>query len=288
MAYAGNANSENYTNISKLFVALAAPEAIHAHNFKTLLSELGVAVTGPREIQIEAFVTKENLNKAIKVELQEIDTKYPQFIRITSKGAIQMKSNAKLLFTLIAIMLFTITSAFSQSGQSTTKTYSLGKLKPTDSQLKVKSGDFAPDFTLPSISGEKITLSQYRGRKNVILSFVPAAWTPVCSEQWPGYKMVKDTLDKNDTVLLGITVDNIPTLHAWTQHIGPLWFEVLSDFWPHGAVADKYGVLRSDGLSERALFFIDEKGIIRAIVVMDINKKPDVKVCFRDIDKLSK
>jgi len=196
-----------------------------------------------------------------------------------------MKSSAKLLFVLTASMLLTITSAFPQSEQST---YSLGKLKPTDSQLKVKSGDLAPDFTLSSVSGKKITLSQYRGKKNVVLSFVPAAWTPVCSEQWPGYTMVKDTLDKNDTVLLGITVDNIPTLHAWTQYIGPLWFEVLSDFWPHGGVADKYGVLRSDGLSERALFFIDEKGIIRAIVVMDINKKPDVKVCFRDIDKLSR
>ena len=199
-----------------------------------------------------------------------------------------MKSNTKLLFALIASMLLTITSAFSQAEKSTTKTFLLGKLKPTDSQLKVKSGDLAPDFTLPSVSGKKITLSQFRGKKNVVLSFVPAAWSPICSEQWPGYIMVKDTLEQNDTVLLGITVDNIPTLNAWTQHIGPLWFEVLSDFWPHGAVADKYGVLRPDGLSERALFFIDDKGIIRAIVVMDINKKPDVKICFRDMDKLSK
>jgi len=199
-----------------------------------------------------------------------------------------MNLNTKLPLTIIASRLLTITSALAQSGQPTTKTYPLGKLKPTDSQLKVKSGDLAPDFTLPSISGKKITLSQYRGKKNVVISFVPAAWSPVCSEQWPGYTMVKDTLDKNDTVLLGITVDNIPTLRAWTEHIGTLWFEVLSDFWPHGAVADKYGVLRSDGLSERALFFIDEKGVIRAIVVLDINKKPDVKVCFKDIDKLSK
>ncbi len=89
-----------------------------------------------------------------------------------------MKSKAKLLFALMAIVLLTMTSAFSQSGQPTTKTYSLGKLKPTDSQLKVKSGDIAPDFILPSVSGKKITLSQYRGKKNVVLSFVPAAWTP--------------------------------------------------------------------------------------------------------------
>jgi len=81
MAYAENANSENYTNIAKLFVALAASEAIHAHNFKTLLSELGVEVTGPRKIQVEASDTKKNLNKATKVELKEIDTKYPQFIK---------------------------------------------------------------------------------------------------------------------------------------------------------------------------------------------------------------
>jgi len=199
-----------------------------------------------------------------------------------------MKSNAKLLFTLIATMLLAVSSAFSQPEKPTTKAFPLGQLKPTDSQLKVKAGDLAPDFTLPSVSGKKITLSQFRGKKNVVLSFVPAAWTPVCSEQFPGYIMVKDTLDQKDTVLLGITVDNLPTLKAWTQHIGPLWFEVLSDFWPHGGVADKYGVLRPDGLSERALFFIDDKGIIRAVVVMDINKKPNVKLCFRDMDKLSK
>ena len=107
-----------------------------------------------------------------------------------------MNLNGKLLFTLIASMLLKIKVAFSQSEQSTTKTYSLGKLKPTDSQLKVKSGDLAPDFKLPSVSGKKITLSQYRGKKNVVLSFVPAAWSPVCSEQWPGYTMVKDTLEK--------------------------------------------------------------------------------------------
>ncbi|MCF8055986.1 MAG: redoxin domain-containing protein [Desulfocapsa sp.] len=64
--------------------------------------------------------------------------------------------------------------------------FDTGKLKPVDSVLKVKIGDRAPDFTLPSIQGEEISLSQFKGRKNVVLSFVPAAWTPVCSDQWPG------------------------------------------------------------------------------------------------------
>ena len=92
----------------------------------------------------------------------------------------------------------------------------------------------------------------------MVISFVPAAWTPVCSDQWPGYNIAKDVFDSHDAVLLGITVDNIPTLFAWTRQMGDLWFPVLSDFWPHGRVADSYGVLRGDGVSERALFVIDK------------------------------
>ena len=157
--------------------------------------------------------------------------------------------------------------------------YNPGQLKPIDSKLKVKVGDPAPDFTLPAVSGGKITLSQYRGKKNVVLSFVPAAWTPVCSDQWPGYNIVKELFDMNNAILLGITVDNIPTLYAWTRQMGKLWFPVLSDFWPHGQVADRYGVLRSDGVSERALLYIDTKGIIRDIQVNDINKRPDLESC---------
>jgi peroxiredoxin len=131
-----------------------------------------------------------------------------------------------------------------------------------------------------------IRLSQFRGQKNVVLSFVPAAWTPVCSGQWPGYNLVKDLFNVNDTVMLGITVDNIPTLHAWTREMGGLWFDVLSDFWPHGAVADAYGVLRSDGTAERALIFIDKQGIISSAMVFDINERPDLKLCVDEVEKL--
>lgn len=166
--------------------------------------------------------------------------------------------------------------------------YDPGVLKPIDSTLKVRVGQAAPDFTLPSIRGEKIRLSQYRGKKNVVISFVPAAFTPVCSDQWPGYNMARALFEQHNAILLGITVDNIPTLYAWTSQMGDLWFPVLSDFWPHGAVAKKFGVLRSDGVSERALFFIDQKGVIRDIVVSDINKRPDLEQCALALDKLDK
>jgi peroxiredoxin (alkyl hydroperoxide reductase subunit C) len=164
--------------------------------------------------------------------------------------------------------------------------YAVGELKPVDSRLRVRVGDPAPDFTLPSLQGSKVTLSQYRDKKNVVLSFVPAAWTPVCSDQWPGYNLARGTIEKYDATLLGITVDNIPTLYAWTREMGKLWFPVLSDFWPHGAVAKAYGVLRSDGVTERALFVVDKQGIIRYIDVHDINKRPDLKDLVEALDRI--
>lgn len=165
--------------------------------------------------------------------------------------------------------------------------YNPGKLQPTASTLKVAPGDTAPDFTLPSVLGSDITLSSYRDKHNVVLSFVPAAWTPVCSDQWPGYNIAKTYFDQHDAILLGITVDNIPTLHAWTSEMGSLWFNVLSDFWPHGKVADSYGVLRSDGTAERALIFIDRKGVIRSIHVSDINVRPSLEIVVSGLKKLS-
>ncbi len=167
-------------------------------------------------------------------------------------------------------VLWAGSSAFSD------KVFNPGKLKPTDSSLKVRLGQKAPDFTLPSLDGNSVSLSQFSGKKNVLISFVPAAWTPVCSDQWPGYNIAKPLFEAHDTVLLGITVDNLPTLYAWTREMNGLWFPVLSDFWPHGNVSDTYGVLRSDGTAERALFLVDKQGIIQFIHVSDINVRPEL------------
>jgi peroxiredoxin (alkyl hydroperoxide reductase subunit C) len=179
-----------------------------------------------------------------------------------------------------------IPEAFGVSDAYKENIYKVENLKPVDSVLKVKVGDRAPQFTLPAVSGEKVSLSRYQGKKNVILSFVPAAWTPVCSDQWPGYNIVRNIFNENEAILFGITVDNIPTLYAWTNQMGKLWFPVLSDFWPHGAVAGKYGVLRSNGVSERALFVIDKKGVIRFIDVHDINKRPPLEDLVGALEKL--
>jgi peroxiredoxin (alkyl hydroperoxide reductase subunit C) len=169
--------------------------------------------------------------------------------------------------------------------------YPLGRLKPRDSVSTLKVGDKAPDFSLPSVAGLRIPLNQYFAKKNVVISFIPAAWTPVCSAQWPIYNKAEDIFVKNDAMLLGIAVDNSPTLFSWTKNMcgvdQTLWFPVLSDFYPHGAVAQKYGVLRSDGLSERALFVIDKKGIIRYIDVHDINENPPLEDLVKALEKLN-
>ena len=172
------------------------------------------------------------------------------------------------------------------SDQLGDKIFQPGTLKPVDSKPRLKVGDRAPDFTLPSVSGEQVRLGSFVGKKNVVITFVPAAWTPVCSEQWPGYNVVRSIFEENDTILLGITTDNIPTLYAWTTDMGKVWFPVLSDFWPHGKVARQYGVLRSNGTTERALFVIDKKGIIRYIDIHDINERPPLEDLMAQISKL--
>ena len=166
--------------------------------------------------------------------------------------------------------------------------YEPGTLKPVDSVLKVAVGDEAPDFELPALAGGTVRLSDFRGRRNVVLSFVPAAWTPVCSDQWPGYNLALDLFREFDAELIGITVDNTPSQYAWVKEMGGLDFTVLSDFWPHGEAAEKYGVLRSDGVTERALVVIDRQGIIRFVHVNDINRRPDLGMLVEELGKLPK
>jgi peroxiredoxin (alkyl hydroperoxide reductase subunit C) len=195
----------------------------------------------------------------------------------------------RALFLLLAVStVFCDSSAFAQNRSAAYGDiiYNPGNLRARDSALKVKAGDRAPDFTLRSVNGERISLHQFQGKKNVVISFVPAAWTPVCSDQWPGYNIIRELFDSADAILLGITVDNIPTLYAWTKEMGDLWFPVLSDFWPHGAVADKFGVLRTDGTAERALFIVDKEGSICYIDVHDINKRPKIEVLVEELKRL--
>lgn len=89
-----------------------------------------------------------------------------------------------------------------------------------------------------------------------------------------------------NTQVLGISIDHVPCLQAWAESLGKIDYPLLSDFWPHGAAAVKYGVMRSDGRSERAIFLIDKDGIIRYIDIHNIDEQPDNEVLRAEIRKM--
>ena len=139
----------------------------------------------------------------------------------------------------------------------------------------VKVGDKAPDFTLADQSGHKVTLSSFLGQKNVVLIFHPLAFTSVCAIQMPGYSKERQTFEGLSAQVLGISVDSVPVHRAWAEQLGGIDFPMLADFFPHGDVAKRYGILRPEGYSERATFVIDTKGIIRHMEIHEIGTLPD-------------
>jgi len=102
----------------------------------------------------------------------------------------------------------------------------------------------------------------------------------------PSYEDDLPRFEEYDTQVLGISVDSIPSHEAWQKSLGGITYPLLSDFYPHGAVAEKYGVLRDEGMSERALFIIDKEGIIRFIDVHPIDQQPDNEELFEVLRKL--
>ncbi len=89
-----------------------------------------------------------------------------------------------------------------------------------------------------------------------------------------------------ETQVLGLSVDSVPCLKAWADSLGGIEYPLLSDFYPHGRVAQEYGVLRDEGFSERAIFVLDKQGIIRYVDVHDIDSQPDNEVLFAELGKL--
>jgi peroxiredoxin len=146
-------------------------------------------------------------------------------------------------------------------------------------------GDLAPDFSLPATTQDSITLSQYRGHKNVVLAFYPFDWSPVCSLQLPGLQENLAEFKKLDTEVLGISIDSRHSHKAFAEHLG-LEFPLLSDF--DKRVCQAYGVLREGGFAERALFVIDTQGIIRYAHVNPIGEVPDNRPVLDMLHKLSK
>lgn len=142
---------------------------------------------------------------------------------------------------------------------------------------KLSAGDSAPDFTLTAHDEEEVKLSDFAGQR-VLLSFHPLAWTSVCRNQMSDLEANYQTFKEENVVPLGISVDPQPSKKAWAEDLRLENLKILSDFWPHGDVAGKYGLFREeDGISERANVLIDEEGKIEFIKIYSLGELPDIE-----------
>jgi mycoredoxin-dependent peroxiredoxin len=127
----------------------------------------------------------------------------------------------------------------------------------------LEAGTEAPDFTLKDQNGQPVTLSSFRGVKNVLLVFFPLAFTGICQGELDEIRDRLPSYENDDTATLAISVGPPPTHKIWATQSG-FTFPVLSDFWPHGRVAQSYGVFNDDaGFANRGTFVLDRSGIIR-------------------------
>jgi len=102
----------------------------------------------------------------------------------------------------------------------------------------------------------------------------------------PAYERDLDRFRALDAQVVGVSVDSPFANAAWAQQLGGISYPLLSDFYPHGAVAEAYGVLRPSGNSERAIFIVDKDGIIRYIDVHELREQPDEAVLFEELEKI--
>jgi peroxiredoxin len=137
-------------------------------------------------------------------------------------------------------------------------------------------GKKAKDFGLKDQNGKEFRLSHFLGRK-VLLSFHPLAWTSVCAQQMKDLEKKQKTFDKLNTMAVGLSVDSVPCKAAWAKHLKITKTPLLADFWPHGQAAKSLGILRAEGVSERANIIIDEKGKVMYAKVYPIKQLPDLE-----------
>ncbi|KUK15701.1 MAG: Alkyl hydroperoxide reductase/ Thiol specific antioxidant/ Mal allergen [Petrotoga mobilis] len=151
--------------------------------------------------------------------------------------------------------------------------------------MALKVGDVAPEFKLKDQNGDEISLSDFKGKK-VLLSFHPLAWTGVCETQMKNLDVKYDELEKLNVIPLGISVDASPSKKAWAEKMRISKLKLLSDFWPHGEVATKYGIFdKENGFSKRANFLIDEEGKIEFLKVYELRDQPDLNEIINHIKK---
>lgn len=148
----------------------------------------------------------------------------------------------------------------------------------------LRVGDEAPDFDLPAlIAGikKRFRLSDHRGRNNIVLAFYPFNWEPIADRQMVSYQVERQALLDLHAEVVSICVESIMNITAWEREIGPFDFPMCSDFWPHGVVSQRYGVLRTsepaNGASQRAIFVVNRDGRVAFRRIYDVAELPSIE-----------
>lgn len=142
---------------------------------------------------------------------------------------------------------------------------------------RIAAGDILNDFSLADQDKGEWRLSNFKG-KRVLLSFHPLAWTRVCADQMRCLEKDMTVFEGLNTVPVGVSVDSVPCKSAWANELGLARLRILSDFWPHGKVAQELGLFRAkEGFSERANVLVNEQGVVVFVKVYPISQLPDLK-----------
>lgn len=148
----------------------------------------------------------------------------------------------------------------------------------------IKKGKKVTDFNLKDQNGEQFKLSDYKG-KRILLSFHPFAWTSICGDQMQLLEKYQSTFQDLNTIAVGVSIDTTFSKKAWADSLDINKTRLLSDFWPHGLVAEIFGIFREkEGFSERANIIIDEDQKIYESKIYEISTLPD----FEEIIKILK
>ena len=149
----------------------------------------------------------------------------------------------------------------------------------------VQPGEPARNFSLKDQNDKTFDLYEQAG-KRVLLSFHPLAWTEFCAAQMKSLEDKREELAAHNCIPVGISVDSMPCKKAWAKSLGITQTPLLCDFWPHGAVAEKYGLFRdANGFSERANVIIDEKQRVVFVKVYPVHSVPDIGEIIAFLEK---
>ena len=148
--------------------------------------------------------------------------------------------------------------------------------------MTIGVGQPAPDFSLRNQHGQTVSLADFRGTKNVVVLFYPWAFSGVCSGELAEIRDHLADLRNDSSELLAISCDAMYSLRVFAERDG-LEFSLLSDFWPHGEVARRYGIFNEEiGISGRATFIVDREGIVRWQVSNAIGEARDLSA-YREV-----